>query len=61
MITNEELEARENLLADLIIHLSKISEKQLKENTVQEVLEGFWMSLEAQALSETKPFELQGE
>jgi hypothetical protein len=59
-ITNEELEHREIVLSDLILHLSKIDEEQLKESTVQEIVEGFWMSREAQALSEVKPFQLEG-
>lgn len=61
MTTKEEYEVRENLLADIILHLTKTSKQDLELYTVQEIVEGFWLSREAEALLELKPFELKGE
>lgn len=57
MVTQEELEKRENILTDLILHLSKVKPEQLQKHTVQEIIEGFWIPLE----TEEKPFALKGE
>lgn len=61
MDEQQVVEHREQVLADLVLHLTKVSSEDLEKHTVQEIVEGFWMTLEAQALSETKPFELKGE
>ncbi len=53
------LEQRKDVLQDLVIHLNKVSDEELQEHTVETIIEGFWQTRYAQALSEAKPFELE--